>query len=257
MGTRTRRTLLVAAVLSHGVPLGAAELEARTVTAYDEYLSRVRRAFLARVGDDSSGRMADGVGTGRPGGEDGIISVPGGLVHHWIGSAFVGGASLADALEVSQAYADYSTVHEPIIASKILSRTGDTFRVLIRLKEGEAGITAVLDIRSTVEYVRRSGRSAYAISRSDELREVQNAGETDERLLPAGRDNGYLWRAHTFSRFVERDGGVFVEMETLGLSRRFPPLLGWFIEPIARRMGRKSVEASLREFSAAVRKRLP
>jgi hypothetical protein len=42
-------------------------------------------------------------------------------------------------------------------------------------------------------------------------------------------------------------------METLGLSRSFPPFLGWFIEPIARRLGRKSIERSLEEFIAAVR----
>ena len=43
-------------------------------------------------------------------------------------------------------------------------------------------------------------------------------------------------------------------METLGLSRGFPPFLAWFIEPIARRLGRKSIERSLEEFIAAVRK---
>jgi hypothetical protein len=48
--------------------------------------------------------------------------------------------------------------------------------------------------------------------------------------------------------------GVFVVMETLGLSRRFPPMTGWIIEPIARRIGRKSVEGSLDEFLTAIRK---
>jgi hypothetical protein len=31
-------------------------------------------------------------------------------------------------------------------------------------------------------------------------------------------------------------------------------MLGWIIEPIARRIGRRSVETSLREFEAGVRK---
>ena len=43
-------------------------------------------------------------------------------------------------------------------------------------------------------------------------------------------------------------------METVGLSRGFPPLLGWLIEPIARRLGRKSIERSLEEFIAEVQK---
>jgi hypothetical protein len=38
------------------------------------------------------------------------------------------------------------------------------------------------------------------------------------------------------------------------LSRRFPAMLGWVIEPIARRLGRKSVETFLREFRDALRK---
>ena len=62
------------------------------------------------------------------------------------------------------------------------------------------------------------------------------------------REKGYLWRANTFSRLAERDGGVLVELENVGLSRAFPPILGWLIEPIARRIGRSSVEDSLLEF---------
>jgi hypothetical protein len=58
---------------------------------------------------------------------------------------------------------------------------------------------------------------------------------------------------NTFTRFVERASGVDVELETIGLSRRFPRRLGWLIEPIARRLGRRSVERTLTEFGLAVR----
>jgi hypothetical protein len=93
-----------------------------------------------------------------------------------------------------------------------------------------------------------------AISRSEEIRQVQNAGRPDEERLPPGRDDGYLWRAHTLTYFLEENDGVFVVMETLGLSRRFPFGTGWFLEPFARRIGRKSVEGSLNEFLAAIRR---
>jgi hypothetical protein len=124
----------------------------------------------------------------------------------------------------------------------------------MRLKEGEAGINAVLEVVSTVEYVHATSRSAYALSHAQEIREVKNAGAGDERLLPAGRDSGYLWRANTFTHFIERDDGLYVESETLGLSRKFPPLLGWIIEPIVRRLGRRTAETSLKEFLAALAK---
>jgi hypothetical protein len=48
-----------------------------------------------------------------------------------------------------------------------------------------------------------------------------------------------------------------MEMETIGLSRPFPPLLGWIIEPIARHIGRASVEESVQEFRRAVLMRSP
>ena len=148
----------------------------------------------------------------------------------------------------------YNTVYKAIVASKVLGQEGDTYRVLMRLKESEAGITAVLDVRSTIQYVELGGGVVYAVSHSDEIREVERLGRPDERLLPPGRDSGYLWRASTFTHFRREGDGVYVEMETFGLSRQFPPMLGWIIEPIARRVGRRSVQTSLEEFTAAVRK---
>jgi hypothetical protein len=81
---------------------------------------------------------------------------------------------------------------------------------------------------------------------------VKNPGQLNEQHFPAGRDSGYMLRANTFTRFVERDGGVYVQLETVGLSRRFPPFFGWIIEPIARRLGRASIERTLTEFRGAV-----
>ena len=55
-----------------------------------------------------------------------------------------------------------------------------------------------------------------------------------------------------FTRVSAVSDGVVMEMETLGLSRPFPRGLGWIIEPIARRFGRRSVDESLEEFRRAL-----
>jgi hypothetical protein len=112
----------------------------------------------------------------------------------------------------------------------------------------------VLDVRSAVEYRTQRDGSITAISKSEEIRQVENFGKPKESLLPVGHDSGYLWRAHTLTHFVAEKDGVFIAMETLGLSRQFPPLTGWIFEPIARRIGRKSVEGSLDEFLTAIRR---
>jgi hypothetical protein len=249
------RVSIMLAWLAAAAAADAVELQERTNRAYDAYLAEARQAFLSRIRTTgTAGPGREGVLSARPGREDGIIDVPGGLVHHWVGTAFIRGVTARKVVDVSCDYAGYNRIYKAIIASRLLERDGDTFRVLMRLKEGEAGVSAVLDVRSTVQYYHPSSQSTYALSNADLIREVKNAGESDERLLPQGQDSGFLWRANTFSQFTEQDGGVYVEMETLGLSRRFPALLGWLIEPIARRLGRRSVETSLHEFLAAVRK---
>jgi hypothetical protein len=235
----------------------AADLTEQTSRAYERYADDARRVFLDRVrtGAAASGRAvppSDGEVISRPGSQDGIVAVAGGLVHHWIGVTFIGGVRLEDALKISYAYDDYDTFYTPVIASQLLSSDANRYRVLLRIKESAGGLSAVLDVTTHVEYFHPSNTSAYSISMSDEVREVKNPGSPREQRLPAGIDSGYLWRAATLNRLVEHDNGLFIEMETLGLSRSFPPLLSWIIEPIARRLGRRSVELSLQEFRSAV-----
>jgi hypothetical protein len=250
--------VIVGLVLVAAASAVAAELRPEAARAYDTYVARVQAAFVARAPSElvpvRFGRVRrDGDFDAEPAEQDGIIGVPSGLVHHWAGGTLIGGVSLRQVLDVSMSYGDYHRVYQPIVASRLLDRQGDTFRALFRIREGVSGVSAVLDVRSQIGYVfPRDGR-AYVISRAEEIREVVGAGGDDEEYLPAGQDSGYLWRAHTFTIFIERPNGVYVEMETVGLSREFPAMLGWVIEPIARRLGRKSVEASLREFRDAVR----
>jgi hypothetical protein len=229
----------------------AAELEPESTAAYDRYMVDATKVFLEER--RSPGMPRDGVVTVRPARQDGIVSVPGGLVHHWTGATFIDHATIADALAVSSAYENYHAVYRAVVSSRLLGREGDTYHVQLRIKEGAAGVSAVLQVRASVKFFFPSSTTAYSISTSDEIREVKDPGEATERLLPAGQGSGYLWRAATLSRVVERDGGVAVEMETIGLSRAFPRMLAWIIEPIARRLGRKSVELSLQEFATAVR----
>jgi hypothetical protein len=235
-------------------PARAADLEPRTAQAYDKYADQMTRDFISRAQKNSGTRRCDGVISARAGNGDGILNVPDGLIHHWLGVAFVRGATLQQVASVARDYMAYSKVYTNVVSTKVLSQQGDSYRVLIRLKEGEAGINAVLDVRSAVDYRMRTDGSLTAISKSEEIREVENAGRPNESLLPAGRDSGYLWRAHTFTHFIPEKDGVVVVMETLGLSRRFPRGFGWIIEPIARRLGRKSVEGSLTEFLTAIRR---
>ena len=246
--------MLSTAVFLVPAPARAADLQPRTAQAYDKYADGMTRDFVSRATmNATTARRCDGVITARAGNGDGILNVPDGLIHHWLGLAFVRGATLKDVERVARDYSAYPKVYKSVVSTKVLSQQGDTYRVLIRLKE-DAGLTAVLDVRSAVEYRTQRDGSITATSKSEEIRQVEDFGKRNESLLPAGKDSGYLWRAYTLTHFVAEKEGVFIVMETLGLSRQFPPLTGWIIEPIARRLGRKSVEGSLDEFLTAIRR---
>jgi hypothetical protein len=261
---RSAAIALAYAAFAYAAVATAADLQEDTGRAYDSYADQATRAFLERIRgvrssiDSTASRAtapADGDVMARPARDDGIMSVPGGLVHHWAGSTFIAGVTLKDALDVSSRYDDYPAVYKPIVASTLISHNGNSYRVRMRIKESAAGLSAVLDVTSRVQYFHPDSHSVYSISNSEEIRELRDPGTAKERQLSPGHDSGYLWRAAAFTQMVERDNGVFVEMETIGLTRRFPTLLSWIIEPVARRLGRSSVVRSLQEFSTAVRTR--
>lgn len=255
-GNGIARIVVAAIVCSVPLPSAAADLQPRTTQAYRAYVDAARDAFVARLRTGVEvPALADGVISAGAAGTDAIIDVPGGLVHHWRATAFVRGATLDAVVEISSDYAALRSVYKAVVDSTLLERDGDTYRVRMRLKEGGGGVTGVLDVESTIRYVHPTPRSVYLLSDADQIREVVDAGRHSERLLPPGHDSGYLWHASTFTYALEQTDGVYVEMETIGLSRRFPPLLGWLIEPIARHLGRRSVATSLEEFAAALRLR--
>jgi hypothetical protein len=231
----------------------AAELEARTLAAYEVYRARVTEAFVGR-GPRDWGTMAPeaGVIEAGPGEGDGITDLPGGLVHHWRGIGFIRGATLQDVVAHAQRYEEYPRFYEAVKAVRLLEHDGNTFRTVTRIETGAGGVHGVLDLHGYTEYSTPLPGVVLAVSASEEIREVKDAGTPEERLLPEGDDSGFLWRAASLTRFTQLEGGVGIERETLGLSRRFPRLMGWLVEPFVRRLGKKSVQESLREFVDAV-----
>jgi hypothetical protein len=71
--------------------------------------------------------------------------------------------------------------------------------------------------------------------------------------LPQDHGTGIIWRLYSIARYQERDGGVYVELEAIALSRDIPGALRWLVEPIVRRVSRSSLVLSLQETADAVR----
>ncbi|MGA7414121.1 MAG: hypothetical protein WBW33_26850, partial [Bryobacteraceae bacterium] len=73
------------------------------------------------------------------------------------------------------------------------------------------------------------------------------------REMPPDTGSGFIWRLYSISRLEERDGGVYVELEVIALSRDIPAPYQWFVDPIVRRVSKDAMITSLKQTSEAVR----
>jgi hypothetical protein len=133
----------------------------------------------------------------------------------------------------------------------MLSRGGDGFRVYLQLFQKQI-ISVVLNTESEVTYTRLSPKRMQVRSSSTRIAEVDHPGTSDEREKPVGRDSGFLWRFNNYCSLDESDDGVYVQCETLSLSRDVPTGLGWLIDPFVNAIPRDSLEFSLRALRSAL-----
>src|SRR5262245_36093654 len=243
------------------IDAAAANLDPRTASAYDRYLEAAVQAFatqtrsdafLIRAAPQALERLRQGEILLEPGSGDGIISVPDGLIHHWRATAFVADTTLEQVMRLVRDYAKYPSVYDWVIAADRVADEGGHSRAFFRARRRAGTITGVFDVWMVTDYQGiRPGRVT-SIAAAECVREVEHAGERREQRLPPGTGSGYLWRADAMSKYLERDGGVYIELDTIGLSRGFPALLSWIIEPIARRLGRSSATDALRQLRDAL-----
>jgi len=183
------------------------------------------------------------------------IRCPSGMIHHWVGVAFVPGAKLGDVLGVLQDYDHQAQVYPPDVErSKIESHDGDHFVVFLRFRRHKV-ITVVLNTRHDVRYFRDSETREHSRSSAVRIAEVENAGKSDEREKPPGEDGGFLWRMETWWRMEERDGGVFVQSEVVSLTRDIPTGLGWLIGPFVTSIPKETLTFTLEATRRAVETR--
>ena len=257
------RPTFLALVVAVGLATGAAaaDLEPRTVTAFDRYVT------LLEAGLDAPGAPALWLDTLPPARQTEIgkqlrsgqvvverllvkdkgrdIDIPGGLVHHWVGAIFVAGARVPDAVALLQDYDRHADIYTPAVQrSKLLSRDGDRFTVFLRFYQKKV-ITVVVNSEHDARFERLAPGQVRSRIHSTRIAEVENPGTPGEREMPVGRDGGYLWRLNTYWRFVERDNGVYIECESVTLTRGIPFGLGWVVGPFVTSIPRESLEFTL------------
>jgi hypothetical protein len=173
------------------------------------------------------------------------IRCPDGMIHHWVGLAFIPEAKLEDVLGVLEDYNQHAIYYAPDVErSRIESRDGDHFRVFLRFRRHKV-VTVVLDTEHDVQYFHDAQTRAHSRSSAVRIAQVENASKSDERQKTPGDDDGFLWRMETWWRVAEGDGGVYVQSEVVSLTRDIPAGLGWLIGPFVTSIPKESLSFTL------------
>jgi hypothetical protein len=183
------------------------------------------------------------------------IPHPGSMIHHWVGIAFIPSTTLEKTLHLMQNYDHDAEIYAPdVTRAKIISHSGDDFRVYMRIYQKRI-ITVVLDTDHEIHYQRLDKSHAISRSISTRVQQIENPGTPQERALADGQDDGFLWRINSYWRFLERDGGTYVQSESVSLTRDIPTGLGWligpFVESIPRELLRNALESTRRGLTRA------
>jgi len=154
----------------------------------------------------------------------------GGLIHHWLGIAFVSGVRLEQAVALLLDYDRYQEIHRPyFLRSRLLERNGGDSRIHLRLYKKKTFASLVTDTEHAVHYQALAPDRAFSRSHSTKVVEIDDAGETNERPTAPGDYRGYLWRHVSYWRLIEKDGGTYLQLEALSLSRDLPTGTGWVL----------------------------
>jgi len=180
--------------------------------------------------------------------------VPSGLIHDWIGAAFIPGASVEDVLSTVRDYSNYKQYYQPtVVDSTLLSSAGPCQQYSMRVVNKELVAQTALHMEYETCYIRIDDRRWYSTTRTTRVREIRHYGQPDEQELPPNQGTGYIWRLYSVARFEQRDGGTYVEVEAIALSRDLPVGLGWLVTPIVRHVSKNSITLSLQQTREAVR----
>ena len=236
-----------------------AELRPETVRAWNDFVRQADAQMQARLApgrhflwtDEAAGRAARARGGEilvAPMDGTGIEHVPDGLIHHWVGSLFIPNATLTGVLAVAHDYDRYKEIYRPKVLDSRLLACGDG-----RQEYSMVWMNKIVFVNATVEsrYEARDfpagPRRWYTITHVVSAQEIADYGQSGQRFLPPGEGNGFIWRLQSIARYEERDGGVYVELEALALTRDIPAAIRWMASPLVTRVTRSAVTASLRE----------
>jgi hypothetical protein len=243
----------------------AAELQPGTKKAWNDYLRvaalraddrlQGRRTFLwTDESPDRALRVRRGEVLVAPIVEHGTKGIENGLIHDWIGAAFIPSTTAHHLRAVLGDYDQYKQIYRPVVAdSKLLACTSTDQELSMIWQRKVLFVNAALAVQFQVHDIALDEHRGYIAADSVQVQEIENYGRRGEHLLPVGTGSGFIWRLRSIARYQERDGGVYLELEVIALTRDIPSSLRWLVNPVLNHLSTNSVTTTLRQTREAVR----
>ena len=243
-----------------------AEAPAQAMAAFDAYVGTVearlaeqhrsRQSFLAGEGGTEDGRARLRRG-------EVVIEeikapvVEGAMIHDWRGSAFAPGARAADFENLLVDYDAYPRVFAPqVLEARRLALDGNHVQGWMRVRQKHV-ITVVLDTTYDGHHGLLDPQDRWSATRSTRVDEIEGEGTSHQRALGPKEEHGFLWRINTYWSWQERDGGLYMQIESVTLTRGIPEGLGWIVGPFVNSVPRESLEFTLTSARKAVTRQVP
>ncbi|MGA7341241.1 MAG: hypothetical protein WBE72_16565 [Terracidiphilus sp.] len=238
----------------------AVELRQDTLEAWDDYIGNVNLDMAQRAaGSRTFLWVDDSPEILRRVKHDEVVvtdhdprKVPHGLIHHWFGAMFVPNVTLDQVMGVLSSYDRYCEMYKPLITRVAVLKQGeDNAELTVVAMQKAFSVTAAVETDDEVKIVRPAPNRVLITTTAVRVQEIADYGQPIEHVFVEDRRPGYVWRAVVVQRLEQRDGGVYVEFETISLSRGIPLEVRWLIKPLTNDLPRKLMLDMLNDTRAA------
>ncbi|MBL8290479.1 MAG: hypothetical protein JNN08_01510 [Bryobacterales bacterium] len=243
---------------------GAIELRSATLNAWQDYARDARVRMESRLeakesflwideSADRAQRVRRGETVVAPLLDNGVHPVPHGAIHHWIGAVFLPGATMASFLAVVDDYDRYSEIYKPVVAaSKSHAAKGNKRAFSMIWQRRVLFVHAAIQAWFQAHEGMVDACRGYTVVDATRVQQIQHFRQASERLLPPDTGDGFMWRIQSIIRFEQRDGGVYLEIEAMTLTRDIPASLQWLVAPVVKRLSVNSLVTTLEKTRNAV-----
>jgi hypothetical protein len=245
----------------------SAELNQQALAAWDKYVSSAQMAMQNRVAGKSpflwidedpmrGQQLKSGEIIVSPVGKSHPLAVPHGLIHHWIGAVFIPGATIQSLAVVVGDYGRYSEIYRPtLVKAELLDSRSDQQKFSIVWVQRVWLATAAFYTELDSTNVTLNSQQGYMTFSTTRVQQIENYGEKDEHRLVPDEGSGYVWRLVSFARFEERDGGLYLELEVVGLSKDVPVSVRLLLKPVIDHVAQQGLATKLDQTRRAIKSR--